>query len=794
MAVQRLRIASAIVALVLGVLGAPAPAVAQQGWISTVQQLSFAGHDAAGAHVALDPAGNGIAVWSESDGVTVSVWAAFSSLPTGDWRIPERLSPAAQNAYAPRVGVDGQGNVLVVWVREAGGVYYLQGLRGSTTAAGWSTPIDIATIGTGGIGPDLAVTPGGNAVVVWTAVTSTSPVAISVHAARFVTATGAWTSATQISSLGDNAYLARVAVAPGGDAVAVWSKEDSSTTELVQAARFDAASATWQTPATVSASASYAEEAVVAMDASGDAVVAWLRTSNVEVARYEASAATWSPASIRSTGVAVNGPGLASDADGNVTVLWHLGTGVVETTRYDAVVAAWSATQPIPGATGSGTPAVAADPSGNVVAFWPSPTLLGSSAQGVRYVRATNQWTPVSTLPTSGPPDSVHLAADGVGNVAAVWHRDSSTPAVYATRWSGAPAAPAISAILATTAGVTLHVSPPVTTEPAFAPTAYEYSVAARPWVRVPFSSPIAISGLSVGPWVVLVRAINGAGSGAFDQRLAEIPPDPPLNLAVVAVNGNQVTLAWEPPAGATSEFTFVIEGGVAPGQVLANLPTGSSVPAFTFTAPSGVFYLRVRTAYFQLRSQPSNEVVLAVNVAAPPSPPSALSGMVNGSEVALSWTNTFAGGAPTGVSLVVNGPVSGVVPLGLTDRFQFPSVPAGTYTFQVVATNVTGSSAASNAVSLTFPGACSGVPHPPLRLFGSQTGRLLSVGWSPPETGAAVTSYVLLVSGAFNGAVPWPTRAISASVPPGAYTFRVRAVNPCGASAPTAPVTVVVP
>lgn len=218
-------------------------------------------------------------------------------------------------------------------------------------------------------------------------------------------------------------------------------------------------------------------------------------------------------------------------------------------------------------------------------------------------------------------------------------------------------------------------------------------------------------------------------------------------------------------------------------------------MPAFSFAAPSGLFYVRVRAVhYFQIRSLPSNEVVLAVNVAALPSAPSQLLGLVNGSGLALSWTNTFAGGAPATVFLVVSGAVSGVVPLGLTDTFQFAGVPPGAYTLQVVASNAHGSSVPSNAVSLSFPGGCSGVPGQPRRLVAGRTGQTISVAWSPPETGAAVTGYALLVSGAFTGAFPITGRAISAPVSPGAYTFRVQSVNPCGASAPAAPITVVVP
>ena len=85
-------------------------------------------------------------------------------------------------------------------------------------------------------------------------------------------------------------------------------------------------------------------------------------------------------------------------------------------------------------------------------------------------------------------------------------------------------------------------------------------------------------------------------------------------------------------------------------------------------------------------------------------------------------------------------------------------------------------------------------MPGPPLRLAVDRSGRTLSLAWSPPETGGAVTAYLLTVSGAFSGVFPLTGRTIGAPVTPGAYTFRLQAANACGASAATTPVTVVVP
>jgi hypothetical protein len=111
-----------------------------------------------------------------------------------------------------------------------------------------------------------------------------------------------------------------------------------------------------------------------------------------------------------------------------------------------------------------------------------------------------------------------------------------------------------------------------------------------------------------------------------------------------------------------------------------------------------------------------------------------------------------------------------------------------------VRAANATGTSAPSGPVTLTFPGGCTGAPQPPLNFAASVASNVLSLGWDPPSAGAAVTSFVLDVSGTVSLSLPMATRSIVAAAPPGTYTFRVRSTNPCGQSADSPPQTVTVP
>ncbi|HTM35062.1 MAG TPA: Ig-like domain-containing protein [Vicinamibacterales bacterium] len=303
-----------------------------------------------------------------------------------------------------------------------------------------------------------------------------------------------------------------------------------------------------------------------------------------------------------------------------------------------------------------------------------------------------------------------------------------------------------------------------------------------------------------VGPDSFMYRAVSSAGPGntvTVTITVARNTDDPlaPTDLYASSIVGNNVTLRFTPPAGGATPTSYVLEGGVLPGQVLASIDTGSTYPIFTVVAPTGSFYVRMHTMAGAAKSGASNEIRIHVNVPVAPSAPANLTGMANGSSIALAWRNTFGGGAPGGVVLDVSGSLTASLPLGLTDGFQFNGVPGGTYTLSLRATNAGGTSPASNAITMTFPSAtCEGPPLPPSRFLAYRLFRTLFVLWDPAENGGAPTSFVLNASGAFIGSIATTGRALNGSVGPGTYQLSVAAVNACGASSATPAQTVVVP
>ena len=291
-------------------------------------------------------------------------------------------------------------------------------------------------------------------------------------------------------------------------------------------------------------------------------------------------------------------------------------------------------------------------------------------------------------------------------------------------------------------------------------------------------------------------RAVNAAGKSNIATVTLRLltGPQPPTGFYVSSVVGNTVTLRWTPPAVGDTPTGYELAGGVSPGHVVQTIPTDSTAPIYTFIAPTGSFYIRMHTLSGGARSAASEEIRLVVGVPAIPSAPVNLLGAVSGSTVSLAWRNTFEGGTPADLLLQVTGSQNAILPLPVADSATVTNVPAGTYTLSMVARNATGLSALSNPITLTVPGACSGVPATPTNFVASRTGNVITVLWERATSGPAATAFVVNVSGSHVQSFPTTERTLSGPVGTGSYTITVQARNLCGDSAPTAPQTVVIP
>ena len=327
-------------------------------------------------------------------------------------------------------------------------------------------------------------------------------------------------------------------------------------------------------------------------------------------------------------------------------------------------------------------------------------------------------------------------------------------------------------------------------------------SVTDGPWVATSAVRWLTVSpAAGIGPAALTVTAqalpgidarIGSVSIGGETLPVTQGPiQDQPLDLTVASVRGSTVELRWL--WAGTAPDGYLLKGGLSPGETLAILPTGSAVPTFTFTAPPGKFYVRMVGLRDGVELPPSADVLISVQVPEPPSAPTLLQGVATGSRLDLTWITTSNGGTPTGTLLEVDGTLTGLVPLPLTDRVSFEGVPDGTYTIRVRATGEAGTSDASAPITLSFPGRCE-LPEAAEAFHVYTTGPIVTLRWNPPASGAAATGYLLNVSGPVTLSIPVSGREFINPAPAGVYAFSVTSVNMCGTGATTAARVVTVP
>jgi glucose/arabinose dehydrogenase len=179
----------------------------------------------------------------------------------------------------------------------------------------------------------------------------------------------------------------------------------------------------------------------------------------------------------------------------------------------------------------------------------------------------------------------------------------------------------------------------------------------------------------------------------------------------------------------------------------------------------------------------------------APPAPPS-LTISVSGSTVALSW-QSGADGGPVLTYQLEAGSSPGAADLMITEttgtELVVRDVPPGQYFVRVRGSNSSRLGEPSLEIPLRI--GCVGAPSVPSQLTASVESDLVSLAWNPVgeassyliEAGSAPTLTDLAV-------IPVGIASVSVPAPTGTYFVRVKAVTPCGITAASNEVEIVIP
>ncbi|HET7511078.1 MAG TPA: hypothetical protein VFJ65_12610 [Solirubrobacterales bacterium] len=341
---------------------------------SEPQDLSDPGESAGEADVAVDAAGNAIAVWRRLDGNNHTI-VELSERPFGGaWSEPIELSAHDVYSYEPHVAVNARGDATVIWHAFGTGETLVQSTE-RPAGGSWSEPVDLSPSGKEGTEAKVGVDAAGTATAVWQLLDGGGA---AIQTSRRPLG-GTWSEPEYLSSSEFSAFVPDLAVTGGGDAAAVWGQFEGEP-QRVRAAQLSGGK--WSEAKTLSGT--WADEPQVAVDGAGNAVVIWSRaveeTTLIESSEH-AAGGSWTPPRILSGdgmgGYPVEGyvnvysPRVAVNSQGEGVTVWvqaQAGKRVVEST-FRSVLGAWSEPVRVSYAQAE-QPALAISQSGSAVAAW----------------------------------------------------------------------------------------------------------------------------------------------------------------------------------------------------------------------------------------------------------------------------------------------------------------------------------------------------------------------------------------------------------------------------------------
>jgi len=438
----------ATIVLALAVLALPASSPAAPGW-GAPRNLSPPGRDASSPQVALNAAGTAVAVWRLRVSRSTGVVQAAVREPGGTWGVPRDISTPSevdQSGSQPvlHVALDPGGDAVAIWTQHAGGFNSV--VTAVLQAGGdWSTPQQLSTPGRTALGPRVALDSSGNAVAIWSEYQSPYWWETRVlTAAR--SAGGTWSATQSISTDDEPALASQVAVDRVGTAFAVWNAGRHCTRGVCRyavQASVRPAGGTWSAPQDLSSDSYYEISAPqVVVDESGNALAVWSRDAWFPNGVIESvdrpSGGQWSsPEVLPLTYGTATGPRLAVDPAGNAVAVWSTGAypskDVVASTR--PARGTWEAPRVLSASNFENSrPDVAVDAAGVAVVIWERNNIVWIAERSARGTWGRPQ--KVSSLGRYAFEPEIALGAAGSGVL--VWHEfDGSNEVVQAVARPG---------------------------------------------------------------------------------------------------------------------------------------------------------------------------------------------------------------------------------------------------------------------------------------------------------------------------------------------------------------------
>jgi hypothetical protein len=234
-----------------------------------------------GDAVAIDPAGDAIAVWAFGPLTATTIESATWSSATARWS-PAQMVATTTGTQAQyfSASANASGQIVVTWESQVDGAVSVYGMVGSTTG-GFSPAVRVASLPTydRAFAFTTAIGPAGDAAIQWTEVDGGSGVSNIEVAMRPANGDFAFDSAMPVTALGLPSYAVagQVAVDAAGDVLSTFFTQAQGTTWLASSLR--PAGGTFGPVQKVASrnDNSNSQDIAVAFDGAGNATIAWVQ-------------------------------------------------------------------------------------------------------------------------------------------------------------------------------------------------------------------------------------------------------------------------------------------------------------------------------------------------------------------------------------------------------------------------------------------------------------------------------------------------------------------------------------
>jgi len=174
--------------------------------------------------VSINEAGTAVAVWVQVEDEKISVYTSRTEWKPAGWSAPERLDLEGHgDAFRPRIALDEAGNALAIWSADADDHRRVWTNRYDASARSWQGAETLDAGEFDAYAPTLAIQRDGHAVALWThdEASRRAPYASSYNAAE-----RSWSAPRSLESEAEaqSEYVA-LGLTSDGRALAVWSRE-----------------------------------------------------------------------------------------------------------------------------------------------------------------------------------------------------------------------------------------------------------------------------------------------------------------------------------------------------------------------------------------------------------------------------------------------------------------------------------------------------------------------------------------------------------------------------------------